>query len=135
MFCYSIIYSSDLDTWISLALLLSMYSLKVHVQCISAILIEQTFMLRDTCTCTVRAIKISHYTSSCTCMLHMLYLDVPGTEEKLSVEVARLDDVHVSDVHCSSLTTAHTHHGIVLQELTPDGSCTNLRRGREGVSE
>ena len=66
----------------------------------------------------------SHYAGPC--MLHMLYLDVPGTEEKLSVEVALLNDVHVSDVHCSSLTAAHTHHGIVLEELTPNGSRTNL---------
>lgn len=58
------------------------------------------------------------------------YRDIPGSEEELPVEVGLLDGVHVCD-NDLSLTASQAHHGKVLQELTADGSSTNLGDGRK----
>ena len=54
------------------------------------------------------------------------HLDVPGSEEELSVEVAFLNDVHVRHVDHTLWTRPNAHHGQVLQDLTPDCTCTDL---------
>ena len=48
-----------------------------------------------------------------------IYLNVPGSEEELSVEIRFLDDVHVGDCDLSTLLTSHAHHRPVLQHFTP----------------
>lgn len=50
---------------------------------------------------------------------------IPGSEEELAVEVGLLDGVHVRDDDLS-LPTSQAHHGKVLQQLTADGSSSNL---------
>ena len=57
---------------------------------------------------------------------HTAYLYVPGSEEKLSVQVALFNDVHISDIDSPLGARSDTHHGKVLQNFTANGPCTNL---------
>ena len=55
------------------------------------------------------------------------YLDVPGSEEELSVEVGLLNDVHVGDGHLTLGPTAQTDHCPVLEHLTTNSTGSNLK--------
>lgn len=50
---------------------------------------------------------------------------IPGSEEELAVEVGLLDGVHVSHDNLS-LPAGQAHHGKVLQQLTANGSSSDL---------
>ena len=54
-----------------------------------------------------------------------MYLDIPRSEEELSVEVGFLDDVHVCDGDLPLRAARHAHHRPVLQHLTANGPCTH----------
>lgn len=62
-------------------------------------------------------------------------LNVPGAEEKLPVEVALLDDVHVGDKDGTLGARPQAHQGKVLEHLTADRTSTNLDRGRQWRGE
>jgi len=54
------------------------------------------------------------------------YLNVPRPEEKLSVEIRLLYDVHVRDNDLTLGSRPHPHHSPVLEQLTAYSSSTNL---------
>jgi len=56
--------------------------------------------------------------------------DIPGPEEELSIEIGLLYGVHVSDYDLA-ITAGQAHHGKVFQQLTANGSSTNLNTGNK----
>ena len=54
------------------------------------------------------------------------YLYILWPEEELPVEIGLLDDVHVSDIQPALGAARQSHHGKVLQQLTADGTRSNL---------
>lgn len=58
--------------------------------------------------------------------------NIPRSEEELPVEIRLLNSVHVSHSHLSPLSASQTNHSKVLQQLTANGTSTNLReRGKK----
>ena len=51
--------------------------------------------------------------------------DIVGSEEELSVEVGLLDGVHICH-NDLTLTTCQSNHGKVFQQLTANGTCSDL---------
>lgn len=56
----------------------------------------------------------------------VLYLDIPWSKQKLTVQVRLLNDIHVSDNDFSVGTRCNAHHCPVLEHFTADGTRTNL---------
>ncbi len=102
----------------------------------------------DLCFCRCKAVSVVHKDKQAIAS----HLYVPGAEEELSVQVALLDRVHVSDNDllqgrriptdrriivlrtgmCAYLAVgacSDTHHGEVLEVLAPNSTGTNLHIG------
>lgn len=62
--------------------------------------------------------------------INRTYCNIPRPEEELPVEVGFLNCVHVSHSHLSTWPTPQTYHSKVLQQLTANGTSTNLRVGK-----
>ena len=62
------------------------------------------------------------------------YLYIPGSEEELSVEIRFFNNIHISDPHSTSFTTAEPHHSPVLQHFTTNSSSSNLQSSRTFIT-
>ena len=53
-------------------------------------------------------------------------LNIPGSEQKLSIQVRFLNDVHICDYNFSVWSSSKAHHGPIFQHFTANGTSSNL---------